>query len=1027
MMISSTQYSPNILHPSRVSPVMESEGELDDYDDYDDDEDYSPSDNNANGEAYMVTDFYHQPVLPVPAAVSSRGSDSAPEYCTPWANSPGSMRHVFSPAFSIGSSGKQKPRMGIMATRSLSEKSGGKSSDSRTFYPDLTPSQVSNEDLDSPVYDSTQYIVTPTRRRNSEHDKSPNGRNTLRRDGGSGGGGGMEYPEVRGRLGEGEELSSAVPPGVVLLQPNMFNKDGTLDPRILSEIEMSSLRVAMPPPSPDTETSGDSSTVQDHLLTNHHHHHHMNNGKSLMSSHIYPQHQHPNSSNKPYALGNPRPRPVTGSGVVFRRRRKPCWCVLTVLVALALIATGVTLGVLFGVVKQEEAGGAGSSLGGGLRDNATLTSSTNSAIEEEELHHHHKADVTESTSSVPEHPPTTTPPIPPREPSGVGWGVSVRRFKAYWHPGDSRVLEVLLSNGTVLQAAGHKANDGTFRGLYSLSLTDGMGRTTRVRFMGGRSLASVSLPQGTVVNLDWSANNADIECKVFQIPPPRGAAPSGGHGAAGVPPLNHRHSASSHLAMLQLGVHSYLLRQISRTLDEASATPGAWEEEPLSASSPKFCAPRLPIKVTKCGGHYPYDGAFVQGEVTLQTGPPLMMVALPWLRQDDQDECYSDLQSQDASPNFFIPLPGHVDRASALDMAGRFWRTAARWWGRVCDVVGTVLEVDLERHKVCANMAASAQTQLASGEIYSIVYDSCAALLNSLHLTCRTLDDLTTRAAINAANRGGGGGGSGSGSSSGSSSGSGGNSASGGPRSGSRQPLTQELLQRVLANATSLQEPATAPEHNVVVKTYAFCPSTQPLVSYEKSITLQTSAGGVMSQDITAADMVHVNCPGHPEVTYFYLGHAAAIEPLDKVKHRLKVCAVCAFEKTFSVHVRRDHMCCNDTCARESRCEQSISSSSSSGSADSRGDGLGLRESHTFRRQSNVYCHEFLTAADTPATRALPRKCLGTCQSNLEVRFQVKDADDDERGGGGGGRVYLDQVLTCLEGYLSTCKSTFGH
>jgi hypothetical protein len=57
--------------------------------------------------------------------------------------------------------------------------------------------------------------------------------------------------------------------------------------------------------------------------------------------------------------------------------------------------------------------------------------------------------------------------------------VSVRRFKAYWHPGDSRVLEVLLSNGTVLQAAGHKANNGTFLGLYSLSLTENQGRTTR--------------------------------------------------------------------------------------------------------------------------------------------------------------------------------------------------------------------------------------------------------------------------------------------------------------------------------------------------------------------------------------------------------------------------------------------------------------------------------------------------------------------------------------------------------------------
>lgn len=477
-----------------------------------------------------------------------------------------------------------------------------------------------------------------------------------------------------------------------------------------------------------------------------------------------------------------------------------------------------------------------------------------------------------------------------------------------------------------------------------------------------------------------------------------------------------RHSGtvySTHTQLCNQTATCQVRVQISRTLNEASATPGAWEEdETLSSARPKFCAPRLPVKVTKCGGQYPYDGAFVQGEVTLQTGPSLAVAALPWLRQDDDDDCYSEFSA--ASPNFFIPLPGHVDRATARDIAARFWRTAARWWSRVCDVVGTVLEVDLERHKVCANMAASAQTQLAHSSLYAVVYDSCSALLTSLHIACRTLDDLTTRAAAAAAASAATSHSS-SGSSSPSSSSS--NSASGGPRSGSRQPLTQELLQRVLANATSLQEPATSHHQNVHVKTYAFCPSTQPLTSFEKSLALQSPAGGVSSQDITAADMVHVNCPGHPEVTYFFLGHAAAIEPLDMVKHRLQVCAVCAFEKTFSVHVQRDHMCCNDTCTRSSRCEDSISEARV---------GLGLSESHTFEEQNSVYCHEFLTAADTP-TRALPRSCLGTCQSNLEVRFQVKDSQDEGGMSMEGGRVYLDQVLTCLEGYRSTCKSTFGH
>ena len=467
----------------------------------------------------------------------------------------------------------------------------------------------------------------------------------------------------------------------------------------------------------------------------------------------------------------------------------------------------------------------------------------------------------------------------------------------------------------------------------------------------------------------------------------------------------------------------YAFFQISRTLHETSVLPGAWGEEgeqadaekkqedsdstgkDTASQTPRFCSPRLPVKVTKCGGQYPYDGAFVQGEVTLQTGPPLSMAALPWPRQDDDDECYREFRG--SSPNFFIPLPGHVERSAARSMAGRFWRTAAKWWGRVCGVVGTVLEVDLERHKVCANMAASAQTQLSHSGLYSVVYDSCWALLNSLHLACKTLDDLTARAAA-AASRGG--------SVPVNSAG-----ASGG-RGRPREPPIQELLHRVLANATSLQEPATLQQQDVHIKTFAFCPSTQPLASFDKSLTLRASAGGVFSRDVRREDMVHVNCPGHPEVTYFYLGHAAAIHPLDMVKHRLKVCAVCALDKTFSVHVQRDHMCCNDTCSRLSRCEDSISEARV---------GLGLSESHTFTEQNSVYCHEFLTAADTP-THALQQGCLGTCQSNLEVRFQVKDAEEEGGGplsmqGGGGGRVYLDQVLTCLEGYRSTCKSTFGH
>ena len=346
--------------------------------------------------------------------------------------------------------------------------------------------------------------------------------------------------------------------------------------QIMSEIEMTNLRVACMPPSPDTETSGDSSNVQDRLLAGHaatngkglppgQHHYHHNNHQQLYNTHKH----------SPYDLGAPRPRPMTGSGVVFRRKRKPCWCVLLVVVAVAMIAAGISLGVLFGVVKRAESQEAAPTIigdGAGRLGNATQTPVPVSP---------HNLDpgkwdeggggvqpvtdtTTESSSTSTASTDNPSTARAAAETAGGSWGVSVRRFKAYWHPGDSRVMEVLLSNGTVLQAAGHKGNDGTFRGLYSLSLTDGQGRTTRVRFMGGRSLASVILPHGTVVSLDWSANNADIECKVFQIPPPRGA-PGGGPGGGGGGAAgsgSHLHSPTSHLAVLQLGVHSFLLRQV---------------------------------------------------------------------------------------------------------------------------------------------------------------------------------------------------------------------------------------------------------------------------------------------------------------------------------------------------------------------------------------------------------------------------------------------------------------------------------
>jgi hypothetical protein len=234
-------------HAARVSPVYESEEDYQDGDceSADNEEDYTENDYSAvhdhhNGEAYLVTDFYHQPIplgsVPVSSAgygvgVGGGGSDSGPEYSQPWAStitpipphSPNSLRHVFSPApsafYTSGGGGgggvgnKHKPRMGVMATMSHNDKVtssvtaspscnspkppppcvpglenyvnhaagkpvnyvnqyasdgvGGSGVDLRTFHPAghlehlLDPAsaaalRLSHEELDSPVYDSTQ-------------------------------------------------------------------------------------------------------------------------------------------------------------------------------------------------------------------------------------------------------------------------------------------------------------------------------------------------------------------------------------------------------------------------------------------------------------------------------------------------------------------------------------------------------------------------------------------------------------------------------------------------------------------------------------------------------------------------------------------------------------------------------------------------------------------------------------------------------------------------------------------------------
>ena len=295
-------------------------------------------------------------------------------------------------------------------------------------------------------------------------------------------------------------------------------------------------------------------------------------------------------------------------------------------------------------------------------------------------------------------------------------------------------------------------------------------------------------------------------------------------------------------------------------------------------------------------------------------------------------------------------------------------------------------------------MAENSRSQLSHGSLYDIVFQSCFALLTTLHLSCTSLFSLAGRLSANLP------------------------IAPIGVRNkhSSVQPFSPDTLRTLFANSTSLQEPSTSPEQEVIVKALAFCPSTQPILSHQKSVKLtEIPISDVLHKSVNINDIIYIDCQGNPELTYAYLGHAAAVFPLTTLKHRLKVCAVCAFEKSFHVSILEDDMCCNDTCSHVTYCEKTRNNVRLH---------VGHTEQFTFEERKSVYCYEFLTEMNTKITQPLRRQCLGGCDSSFTVRFQIKDSMknkglrlEDES------RVYIDQQLKCIERHHTTCKSTFGH
>ena len=310
------------------------------------------------------------------------------------------------------------------------------------------------------------------------------------------------------------------------------------------------------------ENSVDSFCMQDLLLSKECQSKSNGNGRLFLDQDIPLSHCECNSA------PTPLDRLMHGSGVVFRRRRRPCWCVLLLVVAATLVATGLSIGILFGVIGRKNVKKFNSSILGkeNDKDNNNLSKNISGKFFSSKKMSTNKSEINiDSPSSYLN--PIALPTGNDNPDVKLGFdgqpsdfGTSVHRFKTYWHPGDSRIMEMLLNDRNVLRVSGYKANNGSFLGLYSLSLSDKNGRTTRVRFLGGRSLASIILPDGTVVALDWSANQADLECKIFQIPPPRGAPENNPDG------IPNKFVPHFHFVTLKLGVHSYIFRQVSVNL-----------------------------------------------------------------------------------------------------------------------------------------------------------------------------------------------------------------------------------------------------------------------------------------------------------------------------------------------------------------------------------------------------------------------------------------------------------------------------
>ncbi|BFZ12519.1 hypothetical protein BsWGS_15558 [Bradybaena similaris] len=616
---------------------------------------------------------------------------------------------------------------------------------------------------------------------------------------------------------------------------------------------------------------------------------------------------------------------TTGSGIVYRPGRRLFWVAAVLALLLLVLAGAVVTVVYFTVLRKDSEVSA-------VSETNYLGTNRNDVHRENDIDHVTK----QPNYNIPG--TFTSPYQSPRSFMPDSVDIKIQKFDAYWHPGDSRLFVSTLTNGTIIQVFGPKKSDGTVKSMYALSITDISNTTRFIRFLGQRNLASVILPNGVIVNYDWSANNIDMEIKVFE------------------PYTEQTKGPISHLALVEVGVRSYLLRQISKVMEDLVSL----RQDPMSGSrrSNTKCFSRLPVMVTKCGGQYPYDGAFVQGVMT-GTEKPITMAALPWPKE--HDPCYE----QDAGivSNYYLPVPGIMDSENATMIKEAYVASSARLFTELCNII--IDQVFQEHHNLCSDMGQKVRKKLGRHQLLGIVYDSCSAILNALHTACVAISGIAS--------------------------------------ADNMSSLTENgLLRSFTRRLTDSFQPGMPAMLDL--KAHAFCPSSLPLSSYQSIVDIHN----VRSNN--PKDVININCPDYPEVTYVDLDHLLAKSEVqssashyDLVKHKMRVCSICAFQKSVTAQIVSDEMLCNNTCLKTNVLEHIPD--------------LYKPEGKDFTEQDSVYCHDFLTAVEN-TIEPFGRQCLGNCLSHLHVKFQIRDPVDDV--------LYYDQTVQCPELRTHSCKMKFG-